>query len=318
MSDTLTPLTGSGGSALAEPRSRFASQLAAAVVRRIEVPSFVSASGRASSIRVGEVSLGEVSIDHVDVSDVETRFSTGNIFLTNARAIVEIRLSVRWWYDFWFASDSGVASLGSVSFPFDIGNIAIPALNDIRLEVPSATLDDVRASLQPVIDLDLGGGTFEDLRLADTLVPSAGFGLGGLGLGAVRLNDVAVPSVSAASLDLGRFAPTGPLVLPSLRVEGIELPAASAPHIESEGLIRVPQTTASQRVVPFSLGVVGFDFRMRPVFDMFIERMVIEDLTASASVATLQVQNVSAPVALRDVSLDGLQLERLTIERITV
>jgi hypothetical protein len=318
MSDTVTPAAGSRGSGLAEPRSRFAAQLAAAVVRRIEVPSFVSASGRASSIRVGEVSLGEASVDHVDIADAETRFSTGNIFLTNARAIVEIRLSVRWWYDFWFASDSGVASLGSVSFPFDIGNIAIPALSNIRLEVPSATVDDVRATLQPVTNLDLGGGTFEDLRLADTLVPSAGFGLGGLGLGAVSLNDVAVPSVFAASLDLARFAPTGPLVLPSLRVEGIELPAASAPRIESEGLIRVPQATASQRVVPFSLGVVGFDFRMRPVLDMFIERMVIENLTAAASVEALQVRNVSAPVALRNVSLDGLQLERLTIERITV
>jgi hypothetical protein len=318
MSDTATQGTGGGGTGLAEPRARFAAQLAAAVMRRIEVPSFVSASGSATSIRIGEISLGEANVDRVDVSEVETRFSTGNIFLVNARAIVEIRLSVRWWYDFWFASDSGVAPLGSISFPFEIGNIAIPALSNIRLEVPSATLDDIRATLQPVSNLELGGGTFEDLRLADTLVPSAGFGLGGLGLGAVSLNNVAVPSVSAASLDLARFAPTGPLVLPSLRVEGIELPAASAPLIESEGLIRVPQATASQRVVPFSLGVIGFDFRMRPVLDMFIDRMVIENLTAWASVETLQVRNVSAPVALRNVSLDGLQLEQLTIQRITV
>jgi hypothetical protein len=318
MSNTVTEATGSDGTGLAEPRARFAAQLAAAVIRRIEVPSLVSVSGRAASIRIGEISLGEANIDRVEVSDVETRFNTGAIFLGHARAIVKIALSVHWWYDFWFASDSGDVSLGSVSFPFDIGNIAIPALSNIRLGVPSATLDEVRAALQPVHGLDLGGGTFEGLQLADTLVPSAGFGLGGLGLGPVSLNNITVPSVSAGRLNLGRLAPTRPLVLPSLRVEGIELPAASAPHIASEGLIRVPQTTASPRVVRLSLAVIGFAFRMQPVFDMFIDRMVIEDLTASASVKTLQVQNVRAPVALRDVSLDGLQLERLTIERITV
>jgi hypothetical protein len=316
MPDAVIPET---GSLLAEPRARFAAQLAAAVVRRIEVPSFVSASGRAASIRIGEISLGEANIDHVDVSGVETRFSTGKIFLDDARAIVEIKVVLHWWWHVWPFSDSGNFTLGTVDIPFPIGDVAIPALNDIRLEVQSARLDKVRTTVQPVIDLDLGGGTFENLRLADTLLPSAGFGLGGLGLGAVRLNDVAVPSVSAASLDLGRFAPTGPLVLPSLRVQGIELPAASAPRIESEGSIFVPNVEASPWVSnDFGFGPAGVNVRLEPKFHMSIERMVIQNLRASASVETLQVQNVSAPVALRDVRLDGLQLERLTIERITV
>jgi hypothetical protein len=39
MSNTVTEATGSDGTGLAEPRARFAAQLAAAVIRRIEVPS---------------------------------------------------------------------------------------------------------------------------------------------------------------------------------------------------------------------------------------------------------------------------------------
>ena len=315
MSDTIAPPTG-----LAEPGARLAAQLAAAVVRRIEVPSFVSVSGRAASIRIGEISLGEANIDHVDVSNVETRFSTGRIFLSDAHAIVAIKVDLQWRYDIGIDSGSGTEPLFSFDFPFDIGDVDIPALSNIRLDVPSATLNEVRANLQPVINLDLGGGTFENLRLADTRVPSAGFGLGGLGLGAVRLNDVAVPSVSAASLDLERFAPTGPLVLPSLRVEGIELPAASAPSIESEGLIFVPDVRTDSRTSGwFGFGgIASVRVVVTPELDIRIERLVLQNLTASASVDTLQVQNVSAPVSLRNVSLGGLQLEQLTIERITV
>ena len=83
-------------------------------------------------------------------------------------------------------------------------------------------------------------------------------------------------------------------------------------------MISVPQATASQRVVPFSLGVIGFDFRMRPVLDFVIERLVIEDLSASASIAALEIRDIAAPLTIRDVQLDGLSLEQLTIDRITV
>lgn len=319
MSDTRTSSGESSGSGLAEGRTRFASQLAAAVVRRIEVPRIVSASGKASSIRIGEINLGDANVDQIDVADVETRFSTGNTLLREVRAIIEIRITLKWWYDFKLKSGGGEESLPSPEFTFPLGDVSVPALNDIRLEVPSATVDDVRATLQPVTNLDLGGGTFEDLRLADTLVPSAGFGLGGLGLGAVALKDLGSPAVSAGSLEVGSFAPTRPLVLPSLRVDGVELPAASAAEAES-GAIHVPEATSSKAIkkIEFDKKVVGFDLLIEPVLEMFIQRMVIKDLTASASVGRLQVQNVSAPVELSDVSLDGLELERLAIDRITV
>lgn len=315
MSEHAIAATGNG---LAEAGTQFARQLAAAVMKRIEVPEIASASGNIARIRIGEVSLGQASVDHVDVFNTRTIFDTGNVFLADARALVEIQLSVRWWYDFWFASDSGTASLGSVSFPFTIGNIAIPRLRNIRLEVPTASLDDITARLQPVVNLDLGGGTFTNLELTDTTLPSAGFGLGGIALGAVKLSDVAIPAASSAKLTLGGFSPNGPLVLPSIRVDNLNLPSATAPHIESEGLITVPQATASQRVVPFSLGVIGFDFRLRPVLDLVIERLVIENLSASASIEALDIHNVASPITISNVQLDGLELEQLTIDRITL
>ncbi|MGF1563072.1 MAG: hypothetical protein ACFB3T_12940 [Geminicoccaceae bacterium] len=303
---------------LEESERAFASALAQAVVRRIQVPQVTSAAGQVGNVSIGAIRLENTAVDHVDITNVDTVFSTGHIALSDARAIVEIRLSVRWWYDFWFASDSGTVSLGSFDFPFDLGDVDIPNLTNIALNVPSAELSDVIAAVHPIENLNLGGASFADLQAANTVLPSAGFGLSGLSLGDVRLRDVDVPAAHSGAIRVGSFTPNAPLIFPSLRVDGLELPAATAPTLRSEGLIHVPQATASQRVVPFSLGVIGFDFRMQPVMDLFIEELVIENLSAQATIGRIDVRDVSVSVTLDDLALDDVTLNRIRVDQVTV
>lgn len=296
-----------------------ASALTAAVMRRIGLPRFTAASGSAASVRIGEIRLENASVDRVDILNVATTLNTGAISLDNARAIVAIRVFVDWWYDVWLDSDSGSFTLGTFDFPFDIGDIDIPSLNNIRLGVPSATLRDIIAAVHPVRDLALGGAAFSALRLDDTLLPSAGFGLGGLSLGAVNLTDVRVPRSSTARVTLGAFTPDGPLLLPSLRIDGVELPAASAPRIRSEGLIAVPNAVASARTLPgVSFGIFGFTLGMQPTLDIFIEALTIRNLAASATIERVDLRDVRASVDLRNLELDRVELEQLHVDRLTV
>ncbi len=296
-----------------------ASALAAAVMKRIELPTFTAASGSAAAVHIGEIRLENASVDRVDIQNVATRFRTGAISLDNARAIVAIRVFFDWWYDVWVDSDSGSTTLGTFDFPFDIGDIDIPSLNNISLEVPSASLRDIIAAVHPVRDLDLGGATFGPLELDDTLLPSAGFGLGGLSLGAVNLTDVRLPGSSTSRVTLGAFTPNGPLVLPSLRIDGVELPTASAPRISSEGLIAVRHAVASERKLPgVSFGIFGFTLGMQPTLDIFIEALTIRDLAASAMIERIDLRDVRASVALRDLELSRVNLERLHVDRLAL
>ena len=296
-----------------------ASALAAAVMKRIELPTFTAAAGSAAAVHIGEIRLENASVDHVDIQNVATTFRTGAISLDNARAIVAIRVFFDWWYDIGIASDSGSTTLGTFDFPFDIGNIDIPSLNNISLAVPSASLRDIIAAVHPVRDLDLGGATFGALAIEDALLPSAGFGLGGLSLGAVNLTDVRLPGASTSRVTLGAFTPNGPLVLPSLRIDGVELPTASAPRVSSAGLIAVRRAVASERTLPgVTFGVFGFTLGMQPTLDMFIEALTIRDLAASAAIERIDLRDVRASVALHDLELSRVNLEQLHVDRLTL
>lgn len=303
----------------ADQGSSLASALAAAVMKRIELPSFTAASGSAAAVHIGEIRLENASVDRVDIQNVATTFRTGAISLDNARAIVAIRVFFDWWYDIWIDSDSGSTTLGTFDFAFDIGDIDIPSLNNINLEVPNASLRDIIAAVHPVRDLDLGGATFGALGLDDTLLPSAGFGLGGLSLGAVNLTDVNLPGSSTSRVTLGAFTPNGPLVLPSLRIDGVEIPTASAPRVSSEGLIAVRQAVASERKLPgVSFGIFGFTLGMQPTLDIFIEALTIRDLAASATIQRIDLREVRASVALRDLELSRVNLNQLHVDRLAL
>lgn len=302
-----------------EPGPSLANALAAAVMKRIELPAFTAASGSAAAVHIGEIRLENASVDRVDIQNVATTFRTGAISLDNARAIVAIRVFFDWWYDVWFDSDSGSTTLGTFDFPFDIGNIDIPSLNNISLAVPNVSLRDIIAAVHPVRDLDLGGATFSTLELDDALLPSAGFGLGGLSLGAVNLTDLRLPGASTAQVTLGAFTPNGPLVLPSLRIDGVELPAASAPRVSSEGLIAVPHAVASARTLPgVSFGIFGFTLGIQPTLDIFIEALTIRDLAASAVIERIDLRDVRASVALHNLELSRVNLEQLHVDRLAL
>lgn len=293
--------------------------IAEAVMRRVGLPRFTAASGSAESVRIGEIRLENASVDRIDIRNAATSVNTGAISLDNARAIVAIRVFFDWWYDVWLDSDSGSATLGTFDFPFDIGDIDIPSLKNIRLAVPSATLRDLIAAVHPVRDLALGGAALSALRLDDTLLPAAGFALGGLSLGAVNLTDVGLPRSSTARVSLGAFTPTGPLLLPSLRIDGVELPAASASRVSSEGLIAVPNAVASARTLPgVSFGIFGFTLGIQPTLDIFIEALTIRSLAASATIERVDLRDVRASVDLRNLELDRVELEQLRVDRLTL
>jgi hypothetical protein len=118
---------------------------------------------------------------------------------------------------------------------------------------------------------------------------------------------------------VGAFTPDGPLVLPSLRIDGVELPAAGAPRVTSEGLIAVPQAVASARTLPgVSFGIFGFTLGMQPTLDIFIDALTIHDLSASATIERIDLRDTRASVTLRNLELDRVDLELLRAERVTL
>lgn len=301
------------------------SVLAAAIMRRINLPKFISASGNASSIKIDEIRLGEASVDRVEIEDVKTELDTGMVTIENARAIVSLRISFNYGLHInlpWPIPDINIddsISIGTIRFPFDIGDITIPALENVDLVIPSALLEDIQASLEPVNNLDLGGGSFTGIKLDDTVLPSAGFALGGLSLGALNLNDVNVPSVSAARLSVDGFSPDKPLLLPSISIKNIELPSTSAPQVKSEAPVVVPDVSSESRNIPLiSRGPLRASIDIDPTLTFAISSMVINDISAISTIEKIDLKDTQSTAQISGVAVDGLDLNSVELESVTI
>lgn len=303
----------------ATPDPESAAGVIAAAMRTVDISRIMAVSGNVGSLSVDRIELGQATIDRLVIQNLQASVQSGTTRLEDVRFLLELRLSVDWWYDFgWLGSGGGTESLGSLSFGLPLGNVLVPSLQDINLSVPSATVNDAEAEIRPVTNLDLGGARFRNLRVDDTKLPSAGFDVSGLQFGALTLSEIGFPAASSRRLSLGDFMPNRALTLPAAEVRGIEVPAAQIPTVRSQGSVEINDAQATRRGVRLSLGIFGFTFWVQPVFDIHIGALTLNDVTASAAIGRLRLEDLSAPVTIRGLMMGELQLEQLTVNQIAI
>ena len=300
------------------------SVLAAAVMRRISLPSFISTSATANSIKIDAIKLGDTTVDRIDVVDAKTEVDTGTVTMENARAIVSLRLTFNFGLHIrmpWGIPDIDIdrsIPIGTIpSFNFDIGDISIPALNNIELDIPSATLDDIQASLEPVNNLDLGGASFNGLKLDNTVLPTAGFGLGGMSLGVLNLSEVSIPAISSARLSVDEFSPDNPLLLPSICINNIELPSTSAPRVTSDGPVVVPGVTSGSQRIGLTGGFLEANIDIAPTLNIAISSMAINNISAISTISKIDLRDLQSTVQVTGITVDGLQLNNVELESVS-
>jgi len=299
------------------------SALAAAVIRRISLPKFLSVSGSANSITIDQIRLTNTEVDSVDVVDVNTELDTGTVLIENARAIVSLSLRFNFGIHIplpWPIPDIDIdssVSLGGITFPFDIGDINIPNLNNVDLEIPSATLQDIQASLAPINNLDLGGATFDGLELENTILPTAGFGLSGMSMGVFSLNSLTMPSITSASLSVDGFSLNDALQLPSLTIEGIQLPVVTAPRVTTTAPVVVPNVTSETQNIPLTGGILTSSIDISPTLTIAIDAMVIDDISAVSTIGRVDIRDLQSSVEVTGITANGLELTNIELESAT-
>jgi len=292
--------------------------LVATALRSVDISQVFLGGGTIGSLRVQDIGIGAATVDRLVVQGITAGVHSGSAFLQNVRILLELRLSVHWWYDVGLWSDSGDQGLGSLSFALGIGNVAVPSLSDINLAVPSATVTGASLNVAPVQNLDLGSAALRDVRVDDVKLPASGFGLEGLQLGAVTIASVGAPDATARSLSVAELAPSGALRLPAVEVGNIRVPAAQVPNITSQGAVDIANAQATRRGVELDLGVIGFTFWVAPVVDIHIGTLILSNVSLSAAIDRLRVEGVSLPVTVHGVSAGDLRFEQLTVNQISL
>lgn len=290
--------------------------LFAALVKELNVAQVLAKSGKVGEVSVGEVSIGDVVVDSLKLSDTSAKVQSGNAFLEDVAFILELKLRLHWHYDIAIYEDSGVEDLGSLSFGMNVGNVQVPALNDIQLEIPAVTVNNLDAQLAPLKNLNLGAADLGKLKVEDTRLPSAGFTLNGMALGSLSLSGLGAPAVDSAKASIDEVSPTAAVVLPSAKLTGVAIPATSIPNVSSGDFGLDAQ--ASSRSIKIDFGIFDLKFVLTPIVHLHVGAMTLQALSLSAEVGEVAVENVRLPVNVRSILLKSLKLEDVSVANVTL
>lgn len=295
-------------------------ELVTQAMRTIDIAQVLAASGTIGSLKVGQIQLGEAVIDRLVIRDLTTGIHSGRALFDNVRTVTRVQVIVDWWYDVFLDEGSGRETLTSPLIPLEVGNLMVPSLQDINLSVPALTVEGAQATVAPIANLDLGAARFADVKVNGTSLPAAGFGLSGLELGTLTLSDLGVPATLTRSVSLGEFRPDAPIRLPAVEVTGVKVPAAEAPSIRSNSPVNVfgLQPQNPYPVGGLDFGIFGFSIGVRPIIDLQIGVLTLDEVTLRAEIGGLRVEGVTTPVTVRDVQLGDVALQQVTVKQITL
>ncbi len=287
----------------------------------VKVPQAGVARFDVGRVAVGQVSLGDLTVGQLSLSDAHVVLRSGQVLLKDVRVTMRLEFTVDWSVgidlgvtDF---SESGTNSLGSVTIPFDLDDWEIPGLRNINLDLSGLRAADLRATAEPVANLELRNLVAQDVRASQVTLPSAGFTLSGLGLTSVEVDDVGVPAASVAAASV-RQVTGAPVRIPGLRLRGLSLPSASVNDIRSDALDIPLRRRERMEVGGLDLGFLSLTLFVRPSAGTRVAQMRMTGVTTRLSAGTIDLANVTVPFALHDLTLADLGIQTIDVPSIVV
>ncbi len=315
--NTQTPASEPGSQKLSEALGMSVGPILAQLFKKVNINQIRAASGSLADIDIDKVVLGDATINKIILSGTSARLNGAQAFLKTVRMVLELVFTLRWKIDLgWFGSWDGTENLGSLFFGMNLGNISIPSLAGIDMNIPNLTADNVQAKLKPINNLDLGGAQIKKILAADTDVPAEGFGLSGIGIGSVSVKNVTVPKTATQAVSIEEFDPNAAVVLPGAEVSDLQIPAAKVDDITTGGFNFIAQ--ASSRSIGIDLGILAIRLFVTPKVHMDVGSMAIHDVNLSATASKLKVQDIEVPIRIRGIQLKDLMLQTVKIDEIAL
>src|ERR1700730_4331492 len=151
-----------------------------------------------NSISVGSVGIGPVTIGQLVITDLELNTAADGAFLRNFVVTVTYTMSLDWRLHIELPGhvidDSGTEDLDSPTFIIGFGDLRIPGIENLKIDIASLALDNPAATINPVSNLQLGAAVAEQIQAKNLKLPTAGFSIAGLGIGGLSIRGVGVAS----------------------------------------------------------------------------------------------------------------------------
>jgi hypothetical protein len=306
-----------GSQELAAALKESVGPILAQLFKKIKINQVRAESGSLADLDIDKVLLGDATISKIILTGTSAKLKGAQAFLQNVRMVLQLKFSLQWEVDLgWLGSWGDTNDLGSLPFGMNLGNISIPSLANIDLNIPSVSVDNVQAQFNAITNLDLGGAQIKKISAKETGLPADSFGLSGIGIGSVSLTNLSVPKTATEAVSIEEFTPNAAVVLPGVELANLQIPSAQVDNISTGGFNFVAQ--ASARSIGADLGVLAIKLIVTPVVHMDVGTMAIHDVVLAATANKLKVQDIRLPITIRGINLKNLVLQTVDIGEISM
>jgi hypothetical protein len=284
------------------------------------IPQTRIAKVSVQQVDIGQLSAGPLSVRKLVLDTVHVGMSTGTARLRNLRVSISLRMTLDWEVSVsipWVGNFgwSGTIDLGTQSATVPLGNVTLPGLQNLTLDLGTVSVNNVNAVIGAIHNLRLGGLVVEQVRANNMVVPTPGFTLTGMGLSKAELAGVSVPVASATDSTVhhihGQALPLGAVTIP-----GLALPQANVGDISSQAMD--VNATSNPFVFRADAGVLKVSLNLTPGARMQTDELRLTGVRAAISVGSLELQDVVMPYDVLDVKLSDLGIDTIDVPKIEV
>jgi hypothetical protein len=283
------------------------------------IPEADIAKASVNSISVGSVGIGPVTIGQLVITDLEMNTAADGAFLRNFVVTVTYNMKLDWHLHIELPGnvidDSGTEDLDSPTFIIGFGDIRLPGLENLKIDIASLAIDSPSATSLPITNIQLGKAIAQGIQTKNLKLPTAGFSLSGLGLGTLNVAGFGAPAATVETATIakvnGDTTPFGQMALSNLG-----LPASQIPDIVAQGV----DSTATPKPKAFHLdmGCLDLVLKVNPTAQAHIDQFIIRNVKASGSIGKIELHNVVAPYELLNVTLSQIGIETISVPAVAI
>ena len=288
---------------------------------QVKVPQVSIKQAGLQSVSIGHLGIGPITVGTLAINDVGFTLASGHGVLQQAQVTVTLTISVEWHVHVGLPDgipDINVGDtydLGSFSVSLPVGDIALPALSNLKFDIPSLTAQNLSVNAEP-LSLALANVAADTIEATNIALPRNGFTLSGLSLGSVSATGLGVPDATLAQATI-QHVHGDPAHIPAFTLNSVQLPSAQIPSITSAIPLSIPADLETVSA-GFDAGILRVAIHIQPSVLFHVEHLQITNANASATVGQVVLHNVTLPFDALDITLSQIGIDTIAIPNFTV
>lgn len=287
---------------------------------QVQVPELAAARLSVQQVDIGQLSAGPVSVGRLVLDDLHVDVHTGAAAFRGLVVTIDLAMVLEWRVEVkvpvvgswdW----DGTIELGAHSCTIDIGDLSLPGLETLTVDLAALAVDGLAVQVAPLHDLRLGPLTADGLTVSDVLAPPAGFAVNGFGVGRVALDGAGLPGLTASAATAKHLSGRG-LPLGDVALGPLALPQADVADITSSGLDAAG--TSAPFLFTCDVGILDVTLRVTPSARLQADELRLSGVRTGATVGSVVLHDVVLPYDVLDLRLTQIGVETVALPKIEV